>query len=197
MDNPNDIFYKGNPTESPFDAILRAKADMSFKKQKQIQVPEVPNLNKMIDAPIANSSAQLQSPFDQKFKVSQGYGNESTLYRGVTKDSKHHGVDFATPVGTKIKSPIAGDVEVGQNKWYGNYVKIKASDGTTLQFSHLNSVDDLLKQIEQKKQVLAGQLLGLSGSTGYSTGPHVDVMAWQGGKMIDPMTLSAIKSAAL
>jgi murein DD-endopeptidase MepM/ murein hydrolase activator NlpD len=196
MDNPNEIFTK--PDITPLKALLRAKANIAMQQKKsEMQMPEVPALEKMTDSPTAGGSAELQSPFDQKFKISQKYGNDSTLYKGVTKDSKHHGVDFATPEGTKIKSPIAGDVEVGQNKWYGNYVKIKAPDGTAIQFSHLSNVDDLLKQIEQKKSVLQGQLLGLSGNTGYSTGPHVDVMAWQGGQQIDPMTLSAIKNAAL
>jgi murein DD-endopeptidase MepM/ murein hydrolase activator NlpD len=197
MDNPNVVF-NNQPSMDPLKALLRAKANVIAKQNRpEVQMPEVPNLQSMPDVQTAGASAQLKSPFDQKFRVSQKYGNESTLYRGVTKDSKHHGVDFATPEGTKIKSPIAGDVEVGQNKWYGNYVKIKAPDGTTLQFSHLSNVDDLLKQVEQKRQVLQGQLLGLSGNTGYSTGPHVDVMAWRGGQQIDPMTLSAIKNAAL
>lgn len=199
MDNPNTIFAQGNQTQNPFDAVLRAKAD-SMKKRTDRVMPEVPNLEAMPDAQVANGSATLSSdsPFGGKFRISQGYGvSNPKLYKGVTSDAKHHGVDFATPEGTQIKSPIAGDVEVGNNKWYGNYVKVKAPDGTTIQFSHLSNVDDLLKQIQTKKQVLAGQLLGLSGNTGYSTGAHTDVMAWQGGQQIDPLTLQAFQNARL
>jgi len=209
--NPNDILYSNQDNYEPLNALLRAKGSLAMAKNKQMAkirleqqnqqpMPSLPDgqTNAVTAGQIAGASVGMTSPFDQKFKISQGYGvSNPALYKGVTADAKHHGVDFATPSGTQIKSPIAGKVEVGQNKWYGNYVKIKADDGTEIQFSHLSSVNDLLKQIAQKQKVLAGQLVGLTGNTGYSTGPHTDVMAWQGGQRINPMTLSAFKNVAL
>ncbi len=198
MDNPNEVFNNTQNNYQPLNALIRAKSKIMATKNKPKSantMQEIPQLDLHQNA---DASVQMQSPFEGKFKVSQEFGNYNPkLYQGVTADAKHHGVDFATPSGTQIKSPIAGNVEVGQNKWYGNYVKIKADDGTTIQFSHLSSVDDLLKQIDQKRQVLAGQLLGRSGNTGYSTGAHTDVMAWRGGQQIDPMTLSVFQNARL
>jgi len=206
MDNPNEIFNQPTPAGNPFEALLRNRARMAMQKMQQSRLTEnnpqspveAPPTNAVTMGAQAGNSTGMTSPFDQKFRVSQGYGvSNPKLYQGVTSDAKHHGVDFATPSGTQIKAPISGNVEVGQNKWYGNFVKIKADDGTEIQFSHLSSVDDLLKQIAQKEKVLAGQLVGLTGNTGYSTGPHLDVMAWRGGQQIDPMTLSAFQNARL
>jgi murein DD-endopeptidase MepM/ murein hydrolase activator NlpD len=173
MDNPNEVFSTNQGSYEPLNALLRAKGKLALVKRSQAQksqetpVQSEPQMPQVELPQTANPSGQMTSPFDQKFRVSQGYDvSNPALYKGVTADAKHHGVDFATPEGTAIKSPIAGKVEVGQNKWYGNYVKIKADDGTEIQFSHLSNVDDLLKQIDEKQRVLAGQLVGLSGNTG-------------------------------
>lgn len=203
--NPNEVFYNTQNDYQPLNALLRAKSSLMAAKNRPKSAENTqgtPQVETQANAVTAGAQASgsigTQSPFDQKFRISQEYGNfNPKLYKGVTADSKHHGVDFATPSGTQIKAPIAGNVEVGQNKWYGNFVKIKADDGTEIQFSHLSSVDDLLKQIAQKQKVLAGQLVGLTGNSGYSTGPHVDVMAWRGGQRINPMTLDAFKNVAL
>lgn len=209
--NPNEIFEIDQNSVDVPGALMRAKSNLMARRNKILQQkraeqeqaqpqpePPTPIAPQKETPPALGTPLEGQSPFGGKYRVSQEYGvYNPKLYQGVTSDSKHHGVDFATPEGTQIRSPISGNVEVGQNKWYGNYVKIKADDGTEIQFSHLSSVDDLLKQVNQKINVLQNQIVGTTGNTGYSTAPHVDVMAWRGGQQIDPLTLSAFQNARL
>lgn len=81
----------------------------------------------------------------------------------------HNGLDFGTPKGTKILAPHSGKVvETGyDHNGYGNYVKIENDkEGSVL--AHLSNV-----AVALNFDVKEGQLIGLSGSTGASTGPHL------------------------
>ncbi len=72
--------------------------------------------------------------------------------------------------------------EVGESKSFGNYVKYLTNDGYTIMYAHLNEVtvkkDDKIKQ---------GDIVALSGNTGYSTGPHLHYTIWKNDEIIDPI----------
>jgi murein DD-endopeptidase MepM/ murein hydrolase activator NlpD len=140
-------------------------------------------------------SGQLVSPIDQKYGISQGFGNYNPdLYAGKTAGSRHPGLDIATPEGTPVKSPFAGVVKTGESKTFGKFVEIRTQDGRIMRFSHLKSIDDLAMQLGAAgREIQAGQSLGLTGSTGYSTGPHLDIMYQQGGKWTDPLQYEPLK----
>ncbi|MGP4011800.1 LysM peptidoglycan-binding domain-containing M23 family metallopeptidase [Streptomyces sp. 4N124] len=81
----------------------------------------------------------------------------------------HTGVDFAAPSGTPLKAVGAGTVvSAGWAGSYGNQVVIKLADGYYAQYGHLSSLS-----VSSGQSVTAGQQIGLSGSTGNSTGPHL------------------------
>ncbi|WP_210575406.1 LysM peptidoglycan-binding domain-containing M23 family metallopeptidase [Streptomyces sp. GESEQ-4] len=81
----------------------------------------------------------------------------------------HTGVDFAAPTGTPLKAVGAGTVvSAGWAGAYGNEVVIKLADGHYAQYAHLSSLS-----VSSGQSVTAGQQIGLSGSTGNSTGPHL------------------------
>ena len=82
----------------------------------------------------------------------------------------HRGVDFGYPSGTPIGSANSGEV-VGINadgSAYGNHVKVKGDNGLYFLYAHMTST-----AVNKGDRVNAGQLLGYSGSTGNSTGPHL------------------------
>lgn len=80
----------------------------------------------------------------------------------------HNGIDFGIPAGTKLYSCIDGEViESRTDIGYGNYVKIENNKCGVL-YAHLESLG-----IAVGESVKAGQLIGLSGNTGNSTGPHL------------------------
>ncbi|MFD5429873.1 peptidoglycan DD-metalloendopeptidase family protein [Streptomyces sp. NPDC127084] len=99
-------------------------------------------------------------------------GGISTAYRtpGAMWSSGYHtGLDFIASTGTSVKSVGPGSVvSAGWAGAYGNQVVIRHTDGTYSQYAHLSSLS-----ISAGQSVSGGQQIGLSGSTGNSTGPHL------------------------
>lgn len=102
----------------------------------------------------------------------------------------HMGVDYAAPAGTPIFS--VGDgliIKKGyQKKGAGNYLKIKHNSVYTTQYAHLLK---FAKGIKKGTRVKQGDLIGYVGSTGYSTGPHLDFRFFKNGEAIDPLKVKA------
>lgn len=84
----------------------------------------------------------------------------------------YNAVDLAAPKGTPIMASANGDVIVaksgGWNGGYGSYVVIQHDNGSQTLYAHMSEVD-----VYDGQQVVQGQVIGLLGSTGKSTGPHV------------------------
>jgi len=98
----------------------------------------------------------------------------------------HHGIDYAAPAGTPVQS--IGDGTVVAKGWDkkggGNYLKIKHNSTYTTTYMHLKG---FAKGIAQGSKVKQGQTIGYVGSTGASTGPHLDFRLQKNGSYIDPL----------
>jgi murein DD-endopeptidase MepM/ murein hydrolase activator NlpD len=97
----------------------------------------------------------------------------------------HNGMDFMTPVGTPVMSPWAGEVtNVNWNQRFnGDCVEVTYADGLSAKFLHLSAV-----QVQVGQRIPAGQVVGLSGNTGRSTGPHLHYELRRGQQVVDPVT---------
>jgi murein DD-endopeptidase MepM/ murein hydrolase activator NlpD len=81
----------------------------------------------------------------------------------------HPGIDIAAPVNTPVVAACTGAVAWAQwTDGYGNYIQIQQPDGAVTAYGHLNQLAVTVGQT-----VNAGQIIGLEGSTGNSTGPHL------------------------
>jgi murein DD-endopeptidase MepM/ murein hydrolase activator NlpD len=81
----------------------------------------------------------------------------------------HTGQDFIVSTGTKLKAVASGTVvSAGWGGAYGNQVVIKLADGKYAQYAHLSSIS-----VSAGQSVSEGQQIGLSGASGYVTGPHL------------------------
>lgn len=102
----------------------------------------------------------------------------------------HHGVDYAAPSGTPVHS--IGDGRVVQKGWDskggGNFVKITHNSVYSTVYMHLSGFASGLNAGQLVKQ---GQLIGYVGSTGLSSGPHLDFRVFQNGKPIDPLKMES------
>jgi len=104
---------------------------------------------------------------------------------------KHLGVDFAVPVGTPVLAVVDGKIEKANwGKAYGTLVVQKVEGGWVI-YAHLNAV-----RAKPGAIVKAGQIVGESGNTGNSTGPHLhfelrDNIRWSAGKALDPKAILA------
>lgn len=103
----------------------------------------------------------------------------------------HHGVDYAAPMGTPVVSIGDGKVILakhGYNRGAGNYIKIRHNSVYTTAYLHLQS---FARGIAAGKYVRQGDVIGYVGSTGLSTGAHLDFRFYKNGKAIDPLKVEA------
>ena len=100
----------------------------------------------------------------------------------------HHGVDYAAPSGTPVHSVADGTVTFAgwDRGGGGNTLKIKHAGNMETGYLHLKS---FAKGIKVGTRVSQGQLIGYVGSTGSSTGPHLDFRIKKNGTPIDPLKL--------
>ena len=99
----------------------------------------------------------------------------------------HTGIDYAAPKGTHVHAVADGVVTFkGWGGGGGNTLKIKHAEGMMTGYLHLSGY---AKGIAQGTRVSQGQLIGYVGSTGASTGPHLDYRVWKNGKPIDPLKI--------
>lgn len=121
-------------------------------------------------------------------------GKISTPFGKVGKhwsSGKHTGCDFAVPVGTPILAVADGKITTANwGKSYGVQL-VQAVPGGWVIYAHLNKA-----RVKPGATVTKGQLIGESGNTGNSTGPHLhfemrDNIRWSAGKPIDPKDILA------
>ena len=89
----------------------------------------------------------------------------------------HTGLDFAAPMGTPVRSVMAGEViQAAFEGAYGRQVKVRHADGTVTSYSHMSEFD-----VSVGDSVQAGSMVGRIGMTGNTTGPHVHFEVLPGG----------------
>lgn len=127
--------------------------------------------------------------------ITQGFGPTSYsfefpyVYQGVAYPHFHTGVDIGVGLGTPIGAAADGVVVLagtnvvdGRPVGYGTYVVISHGGGLYTLYAHLSEL-----RVAAGDHVRAGQLIGLSGSTGNSTGPHLHFEVRLGTDPVDPM----------
>lgn len=129
--------------------------------------------------------AFLKAPLNYK-RISSGftYARRHPITRKV---QPHTGIDYAAPTGTPVVS--IGDGVVVERAYKGaggNTVKIKHNSVYTSAYLHLSKYG---KGISVGTRVKQGQIIGYVGSTGRSTGPHLDFRVWKNGTPINPLTM--------
>jgi murein DD-endopeptidase MepM/ murein hydrolase activator NlpD len=131
--------------------------------------------------------AFLKAPLSYK-RISSGF-TYKRLHPVHKVYKPHTGVDYAAPMGTPVMT--IGDGTVIQREYRGgggNTVKIKHNATYTTAYLHLSKFADGLKVGQHVKQ---GQVIGYVGSTGTSTGPHLDFRVWKNGTAIDPLKMDS------
>lgn len=122
-------------------------------------------------------------PLKAAWRLTSRFGRRADPFTGVT--SSHTGIDMACPTGTPIYASMSGKVVVaGWNNIFGNYVIINHENGYQTLYGHMSKI-----LTSSGQRVAQGARIGLVGSTGYSTGPHLHFTVYKNGKLVDPQTL--------
>jgi len=132
--------------------------------------------------------AFLKAPLDF-FRISSRFSN-SRMHPVLRIRRPHHGVDYAAPKGTPVKTIGDGTViaRAFQRNGGGNYVKIKHNSMYTTTYMHLSG---FAKGITTGARVEQGQVIGYVGATGLATGPHLDFRISKNGRLVDPLKVEA------
>jgi murein DD-endopeptidase MepM/ murein hydrolase activator NlpD len=198
----NSILKETKNTEANYNKMLAAR-----KAQKEAFEREVSALENALKIAIDPSSIPstgsgiLKFPLD-KIRITQYFGNTEFATKNpriYSAGKGHNGVDFAASIGTPVKAAMTGVVvgsgNMGQYCSYGKWIMIKHENGLSTLYAHLSLIN-----VTQGQNVYTGQIIGYSGNTGITTGPHLHfgVYATQGvrtqviatscGKILYPLT---------
>lgn len=133
--------------------------------------------------------AFLKAPLNFR-RISSGFSN-SRLHPVLKIRRPHHGVDYAAPSGTPVYAIGDGKIikaSYGYNRGGGNMIKIRHNGVYSTAYLHLKGFATGIKTGVYVKQ---GDLIGYVGSTGLSTGPHLDFRFYKNGKAVDPLKVKA------
>lgn len=143
---------------------------------------------------------QRKNLFKNLFCITQYFGNTafSTANPQIYKGKGHNAIDIAAPIGTPVQTALGGVVlDTGNTDLvrgcysFGKWIMVVHGNGLSTIYSHLSAID-----VSKGQSVRTGQVIGLSGMSGYATGPHIHfgVYATEGTQI---MTLRQFKGAII
>ena len=125
------------------------------------------------------STGELAYPTDGTITSAFGYRNSPT----AGASSYHEGIDIGAPLGSDVAAADGGKVSrAGWNGGKGYSVTIDHGNGRYTEYNHLNCY-----YVQKGDAVSKGQIIAAVGSTGVSTGPHLDFRVRESGTYVDPM----------
>jgi len=116
-------------------------------------------------------------------RITSPYGSRNTGIKGAS--TNHKGVDIGgVGYSTNVLATKAGIVTISErSSSYGNYVVIQHGPGNTTLYAHMSS-----RAVKEGDVVTQGQVIGVTGSTGISSGPHLHYEITEGGSRLNPTT---------
>ncbi len=138
------------------------------------------NLRKLTDLNDIVAAMPLDIPMAADYRTTSGFGTRVDPFRGTL--SMHAGVDLSGPSGTKVLASNDGRIDfAGWKTAYGNVIDVKHEFGFTTRYGHLRQI-----LVRPGQLVKKGQVIGIQGSTGRSTGEHLHYEVQYMGKPINP-----------
>lgn len=177
--------------ESEYQKLLKAKQaaheqfekellDLETKLKFSLDLASIPKsgsgiLSWPFDGPYMVGCQAFSKPLGNITCITQYFGNTPFAQLGAYKGKGHNGIDFRAPLGTAIMSAASGVVtatgdsdQVRGCYSYGKWVLIDHGNGLSTLYAHLSRIE-----ASKGQSVARGDRIGLSGATGYSTGPHL------------------------
>lgn len=161
--------------ESNYQKILaeKRKAKEEFERQLLAYESKLKYILNPNSIP-AIGSGVLSWPL-VKFVITQYFGNTKFAKSGAYNGKGHNGIDLAVPIGTPVHAALSGTV-IGTGNTdlyrgcysYGKWILIRHGNGLSTLYAHLSDI-----AVKKGEVVGTGQVIGYSGNTGYSTGPHL------------------------
>ena len=175
--------------EDPEEILEFRRLNPSFYGRfKDRQIVFVPNATLPLDLMTEDMRQEylkktfFRDPVQRK-RISSAFGmRRHPIFK---KNRMHNGIDIPAPTGTLIAAAADGKIVFkGWIKGYGKTVRIRHKHGYTTNYGHLHNY---VKKIKVGDRIKQGQYIGSVGSTGWSTGPHLDFSIRRHGKPVNPL----------
>ncbi|NLH82114.1 MAG: M23 family metallopeptidase [Phyllobacteriaceae bacterium] len=164
LPKPNDDAVGGPFVPVPLDGIGRAESALARLARLHTAAQRLP----------------LARPLDGERTITSEFGVRTDPFLGI--GAMHTGLDFRAEVGDSVHSTGPGRViGAGRQGGYGLCVDVDHGNGVVTRYGHLSSIT-----VTVGDEVKAGSQLGLAGSTGRSTGPHLHYETRVAGEPVDP-----------
>jgi murein DD-endopeptidase MepM/ murein hydrolase activator NlpD len=169
-------------TEDSSDSLLAShvKEELSWLQTEAVSQEHV--LEELSEAASARSARWASTPsiWPVKGWVTSGFGPRVSPFTGQA--AMHEGLDIGTAPNSPVQAPAAGRVTVtGFDAKMGNLIAIDHGYGIETQYGHLAKV-----LVKNGQKVKRGDLIGLVGSTGFSTGPHLHYLIKINSQPVNP-----------
>ncbi|MEO1068051.1 MAG: M23 family metallopeptidase [Cyanobacteria bacterium J06638_6] len=166
------------PAEAMFDRARRELPDLESALSRSIK----PALEETLASEAEQAAAFPNGkPIAGEVSVSSEFGLRPNPFGGRSYEM-HEGIDFVGPVGRPILATAEGVVVAADyNGGYGNHVKIDHSYNYETLYAHMSEI-----KVKIGDRVKRGDVLGLLGSTGRSSGPHLHYSVYRNGQAVNP-----------
>ena len=184
---PRDDWYttETNVIQQPSAGHHRAIVDQHFINDKEaerevlIEEVDIEAIPKIMERGTKIPPTYIKPIYGGRISSYFGYRNAPTA--GAT--TYHRGIDWATPTGTSVMASCGGTVtQAGWGGSYGYTILITHPGGTQTRYAHLSSIG-----VSVGQSVTQGQVIGRSGNSGRSTGPHLHFEIIMGGSPVNPL----------
>ena len=178
-------------TSSPFNYPRDVRGDVisQLSQDEQSPVENALALKKNLEG-IIDNLLDRKSEWDMKptilpvdtdeYWISSAFGWRKSPFTG--RREFHSGLDISSRRGTPIIAPADGKViSAGKDRYLGKYIKIAHTDSLTTIYGHL-----MEHKVENGQQVKRGDVIGLMGNTGLSTGHHLHYQVQKDNKSVNP-----------
>ena len=205
------VFGFHRDEENPIKLVIINNENEQFKTfikpiKREYKIQRIDGLKKSMVTPPENTISRIKSDRKKvnkarKVKLEMGdfiqgfdwplkglitgvYGSQRIL-NDIPK-SPHFGIDISVPIGTSVKAPASGIVTLTEDLYYSGYTVI-LNHGLNINstFLHLSEIN-----VNVGDRIGRGDLIGHSGDTGRSTGPHLDWRIDWNGKRLDAEMLA-------
>lgn len=135
----------------------------------------------------------LRSPL--RYKRISSYFSRRRFHPILKIYRPHLGIDYTAPMSTPVESIGDGKIQfIGWKTEYGKFIRIKHNRNYVTTYGHLSRFAKRLKKGNRVKQ---GQVVGYVGSTGVSTGPHLDFRMIRNGRFVNPLKIKSPPTAPI
>lgn len=189
-----------------FEILIEERwLDGVFKKYGRILVAHFKNSGQLYQAHYFSGDKEASGYYDEKgrplrrgflssplrYKYISSRFSRSRLHPILKTRRPHLGVDYAAPTGTPVQAASDGTVRfAGRKGGFGKLIILGHPTGHETYYAHLSG---FAKNVNRNAKVTQGEIIGYVGSTGLSTGPHLDYRVKFRGRFLDPLKLKSIR----